>query len=260
MQTPQPFWAIYSIVWLQLQLKNCSLLFKWNFLYTDLCPLPIVLPLDTTEKTSGCLLYHLLTLNDTHADKISLTHLKTKWPQPFQPLILDRHPNSLIIFLAISWPCSNMSLSLLYWEAQNRMQFFRCALITAELTGNNHLPQSAVDTPFVWGFFATLLAHAQLANRDTQVLLCKAVFQPFGPRLYWCMGLSFPACRTLHFLLLRPVCFSSLPNVLLAQPSGHQPVCSILYCLQTSQGHTLPHHPGQDVTQYWPQYWLLVPT
>lgn len=59
--------------------KKCFLMFKQNFLYIHLCPLPPVLSLDTTEKTLICpsLLAHTLVFTVV---RLSLLFPRLKYP------------------------------------------------------------------------------------------------------------------------------------------------------------------------------------
>lgn len=53
METPKPPWAICSSAWHYTQYKNWVVfffLFRWSFLYFNLCPLPFVFPLCRIQK------------------------------------------------------------------------------------------------------------------------------------------------------------------------------------------------------------------
>jgi len=51
METPEDLWATGSSVLISLTLRRSIVMFKWSFLYFNLCPLPLVPLLDTTEKS-----------------------------------------------------------------------------------------------------------------------------------------------------------------------------------------------------------------
>lgn len=61
----------------------------------------------------------------------------------------------------------------------------------------------------------TLLAHVPLLHQESQILLCKAPFQPAVPSMYWCKRLFQPRCRTWHFALIP---FHKVPVSLFLQP------------------------------------------
>lgn len=212
------------------------------------------------------LLYHLLTHTDIHADKISLTCLKTKQPQPSQPLLIGQ----TLQFL------NNLPSNFL-----DLLQHVRVSLVlrspeqdtVLQVCSHYHWadrewspPSICCGHPICLGIFATLLAHTQLAHQD-KVLLCKAAFQPFGLRLYWCMRLSFPTSWTSNFLLLNFVRSISPDRQC---PSGtafwhiSQSVRFHIVC-KPSKGTLYPITQviNKDGTQYrpqyWLQYWLLVP-
>lgn len=102
------------------------------------------------------------------------------------------------------------------WGAQNRTQFFWCALITTEVAQNNHLPGSAGDIlinaphllllPHCWLTF--ILSIRTLRSSSAKLFsrhLALACTDAWG---------SLPTRQTLHFLLqnlIRSVHFSSLP-------------------------------------------------
>lgn len=53
MGTCQPLWATCSSVWPPTQYKKCILLFRWNFMCFNLCPLPLVSDACWQEKCLG---------------------------------------------------------------------------------------------------------------------------------------------------------------------------------------------------------------
>lgn len=126
----------------------------------------------------------------------------------------------------------NVHVSLVYGGPKRN----RCAVTTDEQMGKDHPPQPAGDAPTnttqntisLLCQQSTLLAHGQLfVHQDPQVLLYKASSQPFGPSLYWCMGLFLTKHMTLQFPLLNFMRFflahsSSLSRLLrtAAKPSG----------------------------------------
>ena len=110
--------------------------FKWNFLYFNLCLLPFLLSLNTTEKSlaPSSLLPEQVFI---HMDKIPPIHF-CFWLNSLSSLSLslyDGCSNPLIIFIALQWTFSSMPMSLLYWGAQDWTQYSRCGLTSAEQKG-----------------------------------------------------------------------------------------------------------------------------
>lgn len=51
METSQPLWVTCSSVWPPTQYKKCFILFRFNFTCFSVCPLPLVLAVDTTDES-----------------------------------------------------------------------------------------------------------------------------------------------------------------------------------------------------------------
>jgi len=121
----------------------------------------------------------------------------------------------LMICVALCWSLFSMFFSSR--EAQNLTQHSSYGLTRAEQKGRitsldllaAH-PEHAIDHLCCKG---TLMAHVQLgAHQDPHVLFCTADFQPVHS-MYWCLVLSLPRCKTLHFTFfeLREVSVSLFP-------------------------------------------------
>lgn len=82
-----------------------------------------------------------------------------------------------ILLFSCSLPQKGRIISLNLSNSSN-------ALLNAVLEAAGHLCH--------WN---TLLIHIQFVDRDSQVLLCKGAFHPFGANIYWCLGLFLPRCR-----------------------------------------------------------------
>lgn len=63
MATPQPLWAS---CWTTVTMKKCFIVFRWDFMCFNLCLLPLVLPVGTTEKVWLPLLSSPLSSINTH--------------------------------------------------------------------------------------------------------------------------------------------------------------------------------------------------
>ncbi|KAK4826848.1 hypothetical protein QYF61_011716 [Mycteria americana] len=116
---------------------------------------------------------------------LSLVSSRLNGPSSFSPSSYVRCYKPLIIFVALCWTLSSMSMSHLYWGAQHWTQHSRC-LTSAEQRGritSLHLlemlcrvqPQTPISLCCHKG---SSLAHGQLAvHQDPQGLFCKAAFQ-----------------------------------------------------------------------------------
>ena len=90
--------------------------------------------------------------------------------------------------MALPWTFSSMSMSLLYWEAQNRTQYYRCGLTSAEerakITSLGLLAMLLLMQPR--GLLAALAARARCWVMFTwclpglHVVFCQAAFQQGG--------------------------------------------------------------------------------
>ena len=100
--------------------KKCLLMFRGNLLYFSLCPLAVVLSLSTMEKS--------LAPSSLHPPfRYLLTLMRPHWafssPDRTVPALslssVERCSRPLIIFMALHWTLSSMSMSLLHWRAHS---------------------------------------------------------------------------------------------------------------------------------------------
>lgn len=97
--------------WITLTVKKLFLMFKWNFLYFDLCTFLVVLSLGSSEKNPASSSIHppvrcLCTLT-----RCPLSFLQAEQPQLFQqPVIWQMQ--QLIIFMVFHWNHSSIAMSL----------------------------------------------------------------------------------------------------------------------------------------------------
>lgn len=169
------------------------------------------------------------------------------------------------MFPDISWTCSNIPTSLLYWGAHDSTQFFRWALITAELTGNYHLPPSAVDIltnaprllflPHCWLTFSL----STRTPRSSSAKLFSSHLAPICSGAWGCPS-SHARLSTSFCYFVRSVLFSSLPIPLWHSLLAYQLV-QFYIVYKPAKGTLCPISQviNEDVTRYWPQYWLLGP-
>jgi len=111
-----------------------------------------------------------------------------------------------------------MSMSALYWGAQTWAQHSRCSLTSAEQRGRIillcllaalHLTQPRVlSTFFAAGAHCWLMVNL-VSTRTSRGFSANLLSSWAAPSIYWCMGLSLPRCRTLHFPLLNCMRFLS---------------------------------------------------
>lgn len=163
--------------------------------------------------TSWHILIHMLIKSPWQVSKLS----------NLSPLWGHRHSNSLIVFPAISWTCSNTSMSLLYWEAQNRTQF-QCALISSELTGSDHLPQSAVDTlnnaPHLFRVFCHIAGSCSACPPGNPGTPLQSCFPAIWPQIVRVHGAVPPHMPDFTLPFAKTSLFLQPAIALLAQPSG----------------------------------------
>lgn len=82
-------------------------MFKWNVLSSNLCPLPLILSVDTT-KTLACLhlpIRYLCTLS------LSLFFYRLSSPKSLNLSLYDRYSSTLIVLAALHWTHSSMFTS-----------------------------------------------------------------------------------------------------------------------------------------------------
>lgn len=113
-------------------------MFTWNLVCFGLCPLPLVLPLGTTEKGTA-LSFWIYVLFPTYLqvflyiDEIPLEPflLQTKQCQLSQPFLTAQVLQSL---LHLCGPLDSLQYvcAILYWGAQSCTQRSRCGLTSAE--------------------------------------------------------------------------------------------------------------------------------
>ena len=109
------------------QTNKHFLKFRWNFIHLILCPLPLVLPLGTTEKfvffiLSIWMFIHIVMI----PPEPSLC--QPELPELARPLLFYRCFSPSIISVALHWACSSKSISVLVWRAQYWIQYLRYGL------------------------------------------------------------------------------------------------------------------------------------
>lgn len=109
---------------LRLWVKKCFLTFRENPPRFCLCLLPLVLSQGTAEN--------LLYILPSGINKILLSLLFSRLNSPSHRFLIEKWSRPLIIFVALCWALSRMSMSLLYCRAQNWTQDSTCGLISAE--------------------------------------------------------------------------------------------------------------------------------
>lgn len=100
-------------------------------------PLPLVLSLDTTERSLALSSFHpcfrhLYTLIK-FTQSLLFTRLKS--PKSLSFFSEERCSRPLITLVALHWTLSSIPMFLLYWEAWNRSQHSTCSLSSAEQKG-----------------------------------------------------------------------------------------------------------------------------
>lgn len=157
-------------------------------------------------------------------------------PDPSSLSSQGTHSRPLTILVAPHWTCYGLSISFLYWKAQNWMQYCSLGLMKADNfpLSTDYAPvnitQDAVSLPCCQG---TRLTHIQLAIcQEPQVPFSSAAIQPVTPQPLSARGYTFPSaalaicpCR-----ILQSSCRSITPVCL--GPSGWQP-CPQRYQLFT---------------------------
>lgn len=84
---------------------------KWNFKYFSLCPFSLLLPVFKHIEIPSSIFFSRLII-----------------PSSLGLSSYVRCFNHFSIFAAFCWTCSSVSLSLLYWRADKRVQHSRCVL------------------------------------------------------------------------------------------------------------------------------------
>lgn len=109
--------------------KKLFRMFKWNFLYCNLCPLLVVHSVDTTGGDWFC------SFVVTRPAFIHIRESPLQWNLPFSRLnrclslcLYDQCSNLQIIFVTFSLAWSSLSPSLLYWGGRNWSQHSRYVL------------------------------------------------------------------------------------------------------------------------------------
>ena len=117
-----------------LTLKMCLLMFRWNLLCFNWCPLPLLLPLGTTEKSLALPFLHhpFRHLYTLIRSTVSLLFSRLISPSSLSLSLQERCSCPLIIFVALHLTVSSMSMSFLYWGTQNWTQHSRCGPTSAE--------------------------------------------------------------------------------------------------------------------------------
>uniref|UniRef100_A0A8C3JB82 Symplekin n=1 Tax=Calidris pygmaea TaxID=425635 RepID=A0A8C3JB82_9CHAR len=117
--------------------KKFFLRLEWNFPWSSLCPLPLVLSLGTTEKSPAPSSFNppFRSLSAFRRSPLSLLLSRLKSPSSLSLSSSGRCSNPLIIFDALRWTLSSSSLSLLNWGAQNWSQCSNGGLPSAEQRG-----------------------------------------------------------------------------------------------------------------------------
>lgn len=108
-----------------------AVMLKCSVLYFTFCPLPLILPLCTTEKSvaQSSLPPPTIPIRCLYMLKRSLLSYlfwrlkKTSFPNLSSYV---RCSNLLIIFVAVWWTCSSLSMSFLYWGAPKWTQYSKC--------------------------------------------------------------------------------------------------------------------------------------
>jgi len=123
--------------------KKVFLVCKWNFLYFNCCPLPIVLLLSTAEKKLA--LSSLLHLAPRYLYtfircRLSLLFPRLKTPSSLSPCLHGRCSSPLIIITALCWTASTKLMSLVLWSPQMdlALQIWPQQCL---VEGKDHLPQ-----------------------------------------------------------------------------------------------------------------------
>lgn len=125
METPQPLRATSFQCLTMHTVKTLFVMFRWNFMYFNLCPLSLVLSLCSSEETPALsslfpLSKYLYTLIKLTPEPSLLEEKKSQFPQSLIGCF-----NPLTILVAVCWIHSRISMSL---ETQNCTQYSRCGL------------------------------------------------------------------------------------------------------------------------------------
>jgi len=92
-ETPQPLWVACASA--PAPAQKCFLVFRWNFLCSSLCPLPLVHATGTTEKTLAPYTQKVM----THWNRLPKEVVDAPSPEAFKPR-LDAALGSLVWWLA----------------------------------------------------------------------------------------------------------------------------------------------------------------
>lgn len=133
-ETPQPFWPMRLWQWLVILIvRKCFLMFRGKLLCFSLCSLPLILSLDTSDKSLAPSSLHppsrYLCTMARYPSKSFLLWLNS----PSSPSLSShlRCSSLWITFMALGSTLSSVSMSLLYWGAKNWTQDSRCGLTSA---------------------------------------------------------------------------------------------------------------------------------
>ena len=178
-------------------------MFTGNLLFFSMCPLPLILSLDTTEKSlplsSSLTTVRYLYTSARTLKPSFLQDTQSKCSQPFL---------TCEVLQSLHRPCGPLLDTLQYVhvslepgspELGPALQLWphQCWVV-----GKDHLPwpadntpNSALDAIGILCHEGALLAYGQLVvQQDPMVLLCRAVFQPLAHHsTYWYM--TSPHCR-----------------------------------------------------------------
>lgn len=182
------------------------LVFKWNFLNSHLCPLPLALSLGTPGKSLALSPLPPPNRHSYTLMRFPLSFLFCRLSR-LSPLTLssyERYFSCLINFLAYHSTWSHMTLSLLHWGVQNWTQHGKC--VSPGLSSEEEplpstsdvLPDVSQDSAAFLCHRSTLLAHGKLVvYKDPQAFFLQ-------PRLTHHLSLSrgpgFPCCSTVLVL------------------------------------------------------------
>lgn len=126
-------WAAYSSILSQFKVNKCFVMFVWNFLYSSLCPLLLVLSLGTAEESPAPFCgFSSLRYLQALVRSLSLLISKLNSTKSFNLSSYRKCFRSPMIFVAFLWTHSRNSLHFLNWGAQTWAQCFSCGLTRAK--------------------------------------------------------------------------------------------------------------------------------
>ena len=202
---------LHNLLWLLVPVfrypcsKELFPIFRVNFLCFNLCPLPLVLSLGTTEKSLAPSSLHLPFSWDLPKPCL----LQAEQPHLSQPFLMWEmiwslhHPcgpplnflQYVYAFLVLSSP--ELDPALQAWPHQHWAEWQD----HLPLPTGNILSNAAQDTICLLCHTGTLLTCVQSGvHQDSQVLLCQSAFQLGGPQYVPVHGVvPVGLCRTSHF-------------------------------------------------------------